>query len=141
MTELSHGRRRLVLIISQQFWYVDETYVNVKGKWCSLYRAIDRDGNVVDSRLSEKRDMQAAKRFDLREPSRWLVMRQSGSPPMDMMLIHELYARPWVVTSSTAVTPTSTIEWSKTTVASNSATTRCVGLEASHQPPLLQSLR
>lgn len=30
-------------------WYVDETYVNVKGKWCYLYRAIDRDGNLVDS--------------------------------------------------------------------------------------------
>ncbi len=35
-------------------WYVDETYVNVKGKWCDLYRAIDRDGNLVDSLLSEK---------------------------------------------------------------------------------------
>jgi transposase-like protein len=44
-------------------WYVDETYVNVKGKWCDLYRAIDRDGNLVDSLLSEKRDMEAAKRF------------------------------------------------------------------------------
>jgi putative transposase len=44
-------------------WYVDETYVNVKGKWCYLYRAIDRDGNLVDSMVSEKRDMEAAKRF------------------------------------------------------------------------------
>jgi transposase-like protein len=44
-------------------WHVDETYVKVHGKWCSLYRAIDRDGNLVDSRLSEKRDMEAAKRF------------------------------------------------------------------------------
>jgi putative transposase len=44
-------------------WYVDETYINVKGKWCYLYRAIDRDGNLVDSLLSEKRDMEAAKRF------------------------------------------------------------------------------
>src|SRR5438876_1055776 len=44
-------------------WYVDETYVNVKGKWCYLYRAIDRDGNLVDSLLSEKRDMEAAQRF------------------------------------------------------------------------------
>ena len=43
-------------------WYVDETYVNVKGKWCSLYLAIDRDGNLVDSMLSEKRDREAAKR-------------------------------------------------------------------------------
>jgi putative transposase len=44
-------------------WYVDETYVNVRGKWCYLYRAIDRDGNLVDSMVSEKRDMEAAKRF------------------------------------------------------------------------------
>lgn len=44
-------------------WYSDETYVKVGGKWCYLYRAIDRDGNLVDSMLSEKRDMEAAKRF------------------------------------------------------------------------------
>ncbi|GHO90149.1 hypothetical protein KSF_001970 [Reticulibacter mediterranei] len=44
-------------------WYVDETYVKVKGKWCYLYRAIDTDGYLVDSRLSEKRDMQAAQQF------------------------------------------------------------------------------
>src|ERR1043165_6893592 len=44
-------------------WYVDKTYVKVHGKWCYLYRAIDADGNLVDSRLSEKRDMEAAKRF------------------------------------------------------------------------------
>jgi transposase-like protein len=58
-------------------WYVDETYVNVKGTWCYLYRAIDRDGNLVDSIVSEKRDMEAAKRFDLRKPSSWLVTRRS----------------------------------------------------------------
>src|SRR5215203_5936429 len=23
-------------------WYVDETYLKVQGRWCSLYRAIDR---------------------------------------------------------------------------------------------------
>jgi putative transposase len=44
-------------------WYVDETYVKVRGKWCYLSRALDRDGNLVDSLLSEKRDMEAAKRF------------------------------------------------------------------------------
>jgi putative transposase len=44
-------------------WYVDETYVNVKGKWCYLYRTIDCDGNLVDSMLSEKRGMEAANRF------------------------------------------------------------------------------
>ena len=44
-------------------WYVDETYVKVKGKWVYLYRAIDRKGNLVDSRLSKTRDLEAAKEF------------------------------------------------------------------------------
>lgn len=44
-------------------WYADETYVKVHGKWCYLYRAIDSARNLVDSRLSEKRDMEAAKCF------------------------------------------------------------------------------
>src|SRR5579872_4503 len=44
-------------------WYVDETYVQVQGRSCYLYRAIDRDGNLVDSMLSATRDMDAAKRF------------------------------------------------------------------------------
>ena len=44
-------------------WHADETYVKVGGVWCSLYRAIDADGNLVDSMLSERRDMDAAKRF------------------------------------------------------------------------------
>jgi len=44
-------------------WYVDETYVKVSGKWCYLYRSIDRDGNLVDSMLSKRRDMVAARRF------------------------------------------------------------------------------
>ncbi len=38
-------------------WYVDETYIRVQGRWCYLYRAIDQDGNLVDSRLSETGDM------------------------------------------------------------------------------------
>jgi putative transposase len=46
-----------------QSWYVDETYVRVKRKWCYLYRAIDADGNLVDSCLSEKRNMEAAQQF------------------------------------------------------------------------------
>ncbi len=44
-------------------WYVDETYIKVKGKWCYLYRAVDRSGRLVDCRLSEHRDMSAAKPF------------------------------------------------------------------------------
>ena len=44
-------------------WYIDETYLKVKGRWCYLYRAIDRDGNLVNSLLSATRDMDAPQRF------------------------------------------------------------------------------
>ena len=44
-------------------WYVDKTYLKVKGRWCYLYRAIDHGGNLVDSMLSTTRDMSAAQRF------------------------------------------------------------------------------
>src|SRR5206468_1509941 len=44
-------------------WYVDETYVKVKGRWCYLYRAIDRNGALVDVMLSERRNLAAAKAF------------------------------------------------------------------------------
>ena len=41
---------------------MDETSIKVQGRWCSLYRAIDRDGKLVDSLLSESRDLEAARR-------------------------------------------------------------------------------
>jgi transposase-like protein len=44
-------------------WYTDETYLRVAGRWCYLYRAIDRNGNLVDVRLSETRHLAAAKAF------------------------------------------------------------------------------
>jgi transposase-like protein len=37
--------------------------VKVSGRWFYLYRAIDRDGNLLDSMLSEHRDKHAARRF------------------------------------------------------------------------------
>ncbi len=44
-------------------WFVDETYIRVRGRWCYLYQGIDENGDLVDVRLSEKRDMEAAKAF------------------------------------------------------------------------------
>jgi transposase-like protein len=37
--------------------------VKVAGHWRYLYRAIDTDGNLIDSMLSEHRDRHAARRF------------------------------------------------------------------------------
>jgi putative transposase len=60
LTEQLRARRRGK---ASRRWHADETYVKVHGKWCYLYRAIDRDGNLVDTMLSETRDMAAATRF------------------------------------------------------------------------------
>ena len=44
-------------------WHADETYIKVNGRWYYLYRAIDREGTLVDIYLSETRDLAAAKAF------------------------------------------------------------------------------
>jgi putative transposase len=44
-------------------WHVDETYIEARGRWAYLYRAIDRDGHLVDTTLGEHRDMAAARAF------------------------------------------------------------------------------
>jgi transposase, IS6 family len=44
-------------------WRVDETYIEVKGVWKYLYRAVDSEGNTLDFMLSAKRDGKAAARF------------------------------------------------------------------------------
>ncbi|HEY9659930.1 MAG TPA: DDE-type integrase/transposase/recombinase [Allocoleopsis sp.] len=47
----------------KKIWFVGRTDIRVGGWWCYLYRGIDEDGNLVDVRLSKKRDMEAAKAF------------------------------------------------------------------------------
>ena len=44
-------------------WRIDETYVKVRGKWASPYRAVDKLGNTIDFFLSSTRNTKAAKRF------------------------------------------------------------------------------
>ncbi|WP_052402401.1 DDE-type integrase/transposase/recombinase [Muricoccus aerilatus] len=42
---------------------IEKTYLKVRGRWCYLYRAMDRNGDLVDTMLSEHRDMAAAQAF------------------------------------------------------------------------------
>jgi putative transposase len=55
-TLCNHRRRR-----RGRSWYGDETYLKVKGR--GVYRAIDREGNLVDVFLSERQDQGAAEAF------------------------------------------------------------------------------
>ena len=48
---------------SNKTWYVDETYIKVKGKFAYLYRAINKEGETVDFYLSQYRDCDSAERF------------------------------------------------------------------------------
>jgi transposase-like protein len=61
-------------------WRMDETSVKIRGQWVYLYRAVDRDGNTVDFRLSPKRDVAAAKAF-LRK-----ALKTQGRVPMSITL-------------------------------------------------------
>ena len=55
-------------------WRLDETYIKIKGKWCYLYRAIDKEGQTLDIQLRQKRDKQAAYAFMKR------LVRTFGEP-------------------------------------------------------------
>ena len=44
-------------------WHVDETYIRVGGKWRYLWRAVDQCGQLVDFRLTARRDARAARAF------------------------------------------------------------------------------
>jgi hypothetical protein len=59
---------------------VDETYLKVRGRWAHLYRAVDREGNTVDFRLSPKRDVAAAKAFFRK------ALRTQGCAPLRITL-------------------------------------------------------
>ena len=51
-------------------WYVDGTYFRVQGQWQYLYRAMDRDGHLMDVRLSDTRGLAVAEAFFR---SAWIV--------------------------------------------------------------------
>lgn len=43
-------------------WHVDETYVRVNGRWCYLWRAVDQRGQLIDFRLTARRNAVSIRR-------------------------------------------------------------------------------
>ena len=55
-------------------WHLDEVFVKIKGQRHYLWRAVDHEGEVLETFVSKKRDRKAALRF-LRK-----LMKRSGRP-------------------------------------------------------------
>ena len=55
-------------------WRLDETYIEVKGRWCYLYRAVDREGKTIDFLLTHRRNRRAAQFFLIK------AIEQNGIP-------------------------------------------------------------
>jgi putative transposase len=55
-------------------WRLDETYIKVKGKWCDLYRAVDKQGKTTDFLLTHRRNKIAAQLFLIK------AIKQNGVP-------------------------------------------------------------
>ena len=95
-------------------WYLDETSVQGAGHWCSLDRALDREGVLRDSMRSAHRDKHAARRFLRRPGGRGLAQAaarhhgpasavpqsdpldpgEKGAAPMQPVLEHPRRAKP-----------------------------------------------
>lgn len=48
---------------SQWRWHLDEMFVTINGVWHSLWRAVDHEGEVLESFVTKKRDKKAALKF------------------------------------------------------------------------------
>ena len=58
-------------------WRVDETYINIRGKWNYLYRAVDKYGKTVDFLLRPDHGIAAAQAFFRKALStHWPVVQQ-----------------------------------------------------------------
>ena len=55
-------------------WHLDEVFVKINGKLCYLWRAVDHEGEVLETVVTSKRDKAAAVKFLKR------IMKKYGRP-------------------------------------------------------------
>ncbi len=73
------------------WWFVDETYVKVAGRWRYVYRAVDEAGQVIDVFVSPRRNSAAARRFFA------TAIVTHGEPEESSLICPRLW-RPWSTT-------------------------------------------
>jgi len=60
--------------LPQWRWQLDEVFVKINGKLCYLWRAVDHEGEILETVVTAKRDKAAALRFLKR------IMKKYGRP-------------------------------------------------------------
>lgn len=73
-SEIRKKRSQNMRQITQWRWHLDEVYVKINGKQHYLWRAVDHEGEVLESYVTKRRDRKAALRF-LKK-----AMKRHGSP-------------------------------------------------------------
>ena len=73
-SEITRKRRNQTLSHSTWQWHLDEVFVKINGERYYLWRAVDHEGEVLESYVTKKRDKKAVLKFMKK------AMRRYGSP-------------------------------------------------------------
>ena len=72
--EIRRKRIKQMCAYSNWQWHLDEVFVKINGEMRYLWRAVDHEGEVLESCVTKRRDRKAALKF-LRK-----LMKRFGSP-------------------------------------------------------------
>ena len=73
-TEIREKRSASARISPQRRWHLDEVFVRINGRTHYLWRAVDHEGEVLETFVTKKRDRKAAIKFLKR------AMKRHGNP-------------------------------------------------------------
>ena len=62
-TEIRRNRARQMRAHSNWRWHLDELFVRINGQMHYLWRAVDHEGDVLESDVTKRRDRKAALKF------------------------------------------------------------------------------
>ena len=108
-------------------WHLDEMFVKINGERHNLWRAVDHEGEVLESFVTKTRDKKAALKF-LKK-----AMRKHGCPEVivtDLLRLHRVARSLRGITGSLAAHSETSSNWSDSTLP------RCFTLSSVQRPDL-----